>query len=284
VKLDAAHRAALLLAVDRYLEADNRRMMEAAKARKLGLLDATDPAWVAEIGVAIRAEGREFLRELRSLEEVWPPERKPGRLREAVPPPDWGPIWDRVWLRYRARHLEIFRRRGHQAIELGTASALAELGVGAALNLPNPRAVEWLRQHGAELVTKIGETTRARIREVLVRALDSGLSYQKSATAIRTLYSSMSGYRAKMIAVTENAFAYEHGNRLAADQLRHSGVPMEKFWLTVGDDRVDPPLCEENELEGWIPLSEHFQSGDEQPPAHPNCRCTALYRQAGTRG
>jgi len=42
-----------------------------------------------------------------------------------------------------------------------------------------------------------------------------------------------------------------------------------KEWVAT-----DPcPICEENEVEGVVPIDHIFSSGDARPPAHPNCRC-----------
>src|SRR5208282_2235305 len=45
-----------------------------------------------------------------------------------------------------------------------------------------------------------------------------------------------------------------------------------KRWVTVGDDAVEE-ICLANEDQGVIDLDEDFDSGDDAPPAHPNCRC-----------
>jgi hypothetical protein len=31
---------------------------------------------------------------------------------------------------------------------------------------------------------------------------------------------------------------------------------------------------------GWIPADAAFDSGDDEPPAHPNCDCSIDYREA----
>ena len=43
-------------------------------------------------------------------------------------------------------------------------------------------------------------------------------------------------------------------------------------WLSL-----DPcEVCSENSDAGPIAMGEEFPSGDTEPPAHPNCRCTVL--------
>ncbi len=84
--------------------------------------------------------------------------------------------------------------------------------------------------------------------------------------------------RAQLIAVTESGAAYEQGNRALVDQLAAAGLQMEKSWLDVGDSRVSDG-CQTNAAADWIPVEDTFPAGADQPPLHPACRCTALYRR-----
>ena len=85
--------------------------------------------------------------------------------------------------------------------------------------------------------------------------------------------------RAELIAVTETGNAYEKAAMLQAEALQQAGLPMEKSWNTVGDDRVSDG-CQENEDAGWIPIDEPFPSGDMQPLRFPGCRCNLQTRFA----
>lgn len=49
----------------------------------------------------------------------------------------------------------------------------------------------------------------------------------------------------------------------------------EKLWLTDGHPCE---VCEENSIAGWIPVDRSFPSGDWEPLAHPNCRCSLEVR------
>lgn len=46
-----------------------------------------------------------------------------------------------------------------------------------------------------------------------------------------------------------------------------------KSWMTAGDDRVCPLICEPNGIDGPIPVAALFTSGVDAPPGHPRCRC-----------
>jgi hypothetical protein len=63
---------------------------------------------------------------------------------------------------------------------------------------------------------------------------------------------------------------------LAAGTIAEIDVALyEKRWVTDGNPC---DICENNALAGWIPVDEEFASGDDEPEAHPNCRCGVIYR------
>lgn len=50
----------------------------------------------------------------------------------------------------------------------------------------------------------------------------------------------------------------------------------EKLWLTDGHPCE---VCELNSIAGWIPIDRAFPSGDWEPRAHPNCKCSLETRR-----
>lgn len=72
-----------------------------------------------------------------------------------------------------------------------------------------------------------------------------------------------------MIARTEPTFAESAGSLLGYAE---SGAVDGKGWS------VEDPceVCQGNADDDIIPLDEEFSSGDQAPPAHPNCKC-AVY-------
>lgn len=66
---------------------------------------------------------------------------------------------------------------------------------------------------------------------------------------------------------------------VAAGQTSSIGVSLnQKLWVTSDDPC---PTCEDNADQGWIDADETFDSGDDEPPAHPNCECTLDTRATG---
>ena len=95
-------------------------------------------------------------------------------------------------------------------------------------------------------------------------------------------------YRANMIAETEMAFAYQHGEYEAVKMAQAQGLMgvVEKVWSTAYDDGVCD-IC--NGMEGQtIGIDDDFnfklnkllfQGQRLTPPAHPQCRCAVEYRE-----
>lgn len=176
------------------------------------------------------------------------------------------------------------------AMLAGMSAAVGDLGgIGIAFDLHNPRAVAYLREYGAARVTQISSATRQEMQTLIANMVDDGSSYDQIAREIKRRWQEMSigkpqqhiASRAHLIAVTEAGNAYEHGNLVVVQDMSGIGIQMEKFWQTVGDDRVSDG-CAQNEGVGWIPVDEAFPSGDDSPLRFPGCRCTALYRRAGS--
>lgn len=114
----------------------------------------------------------------------------------------------------------------------------------------------------------ITDSTRDFLRDAVSDAITGGWSNQQLASAIGESYG-FSKDRAMMIARTETSMA---ANRGALEGYKASGTVELVTWLTAGDDLVEED-CLDNEAAGAIPIGEAFPSGDDAPPAHPNCRC-----------
>jgi hypothetical protein len=84
-----------------------------------------------------------------------------------------------------------------------------------------------------------------------------------------------SSERATMIAEYEVSTAFHDGMKAMADLWRGGNGPTEKAWQTEDDPC---PECADNADDGFIDSEAPFDSGDFEPPAHPNCRCSLEYR------
>lgn len=177
-------------------------------------------------------------------------------------------------------------RAAGEAWLIGAEDMARRLNIDITFNLDDPAARAYIRRVGADLVTRVDDTTRTRLRGLIVDGTNNGWNYNQIAQSIIGQFGEMAvgkpqqhiDSRAHLIAVTELGNAFEDGSLGAARQMEAMGLEMEKKWLTVGDTRVSDG-CRDNQAEGWIPLNQQFRSGHDRPLRFPGCRCTALYQQ-----
>lgn len=171
----------------------------------------------------------------------------------------------------------------------GAIEALVQIGMNNApsvmLDLVNEEAVQWASERAAEMVGMklvngklvpnpnaqwvITDKQREDTADMVVRALEQGWSNDRLASELSDA-AAFGPERAEMIARTETAQADVQGNMAA---YRNSSLVTGKAWI-LGDEAC--AICETNAAQGVIGLNDVFLSGDDGPPAHPNCRCDVL--------
>jgi len=167
-------------------------------------------------------------------------------------------------------------------------AAMAALGAEKdAFDVADAYGIDYAQRRGAELVGRrkladgtvidnpspvfaITETTRDMVRAKLVEALENGWSVSDLRTAIMEDVFGLA--RALMIARTETVTAHNAGQIAGA---REMGVAF-KAWFDAGDE-AECEECPGNADEGIIAMDETFKTGDDCPPAHPNCRCSLVF-------
>lgn len=177
-------------------------------------------------------------------------------------------------------------RAAGEAWLIGAQEMARRLNLDITFSLDDPAAREYIRSVGADLVSRVDDTTRARLRGLIDAGTSNGWNYNQIAQAIIGEFGEMAvgrpqqhiDSRAHLIAVTELGNAFEDGSLAAARRMAAMGLEMEKKWLTVGDNRVSEG-CQVNQNAGWIPLDQPFPSGHDRPLRFPGCRCTALYQR-----
>jgi SPP1 gp7 family putative phage head morphogenesis protein len=173
-------------------------------------------------------------------------------------------------------------------------------------DVANPMAVDWANKHAAQLVTDVTERARASIRRVVADGIANGVTPRDTAKIIRAtiglterdagavmaehltlLAKNVSAdiaadkaerYAAKLIrsramtiARTETMRASNEGQKQLWNQAREKGLlsgKEKKVW--IASDPCDDCEAVDGEIVG---IDEDFSVGDE-PPLHPNCRCT----------
>lgn len=179
-------------------------------------------------------------------------------------------------------------------IDVSTDAAILAIAQFGGTNHPDiidhidERSVAWAGERAAELIgmrynadgnlvqsanaeMRIDESTRNMVRESIAEGLAMGDRIDEIATDLGDLYA-FSEDRASLIANTEVRRAQSEGSlmgyRTASKDLN---IPMLKEWLTAEDPCEE--ICLPNKEQGPIPLDDVFESGDDAPPGHPNCRC-----------
>jgi SPP1 gp7 family putative phage head morphogenesis protein len=194
----------------------------------------------------------------------------------ATPPPFEGDEFlDTLINAFRADLL--YRLNGHLAtIYLSGSAQMISWGKTKLLGLPKlfegpsmKDAVDFAREHCAQMVTKMDEETKTRLAKVISDGIDNKRGVEGIARDLRKEFTDMSKYRSELISQNETADALQQAFMDRAD-----GMGIEaKEWITTGDERVCE-ICDGNAADGIIPLHQPFSSGDMRPPGHPgNCRC-----------
>ncbi len=232
-----------------------------------------------------RKQGREFLSRLYAVRGQWP------MVEDAVPrAPKWEPAFDEA----AEETLEAFERPLNAAVTAalyaGSKASLATAEMNIAFDLKNPRAVAYLKDHGAELVSKVNDVSKEQIRSIIAQGMEGGWSYNQTAKELTAKFEQFAvgsplqhiDSRAHLIAVTEASHAYEHGNKEGVQSMVDAGLDMEKAWIAEEDERTCE-TCSDNATAGWVAYDEPFPGGeDTAEDSHPGCRCATEYRRAGS--
>lgn len=158
------------------------------------------------------------------------------------------------------------------ALEVAGNIALTELEVTVAFDVLNPRVVDWLREHAAEAVTGIGDTTKEALKRTLTEGIENGESIAKLTKRVQAEYKhlELEGYRAKRIALYETKSATNRGNY---EGMRQSGLTGKKGIL-LGPKPCE--ICLRYEGMGLIDLNDTWE-GFDSPPFHIGGQCDIYF-------
>lgn len=165
---------------------------------------------------------------------------------------------------------------------VGVARGIVEgLGLSLDWTLPFTQAADWAREYSAELVTKVTETTKERIRAVVANWIEApDMTLPDLWRQIQADHG-FSRYRAELIAQTETTRAYAEGEMVAAREMEREGfLAYIKEWQTVAIFGEGPGtvchICEPLHLKRVKGSDGLFDTDVGKllgPPAHPGCRC-----------
>ncbi len=154
-------------------------------------------------------------------------------------------------------------------MEQSGKDALAEVNSDVQFDLQNPRALDFLNEHALENTNSYSDTMKEDIALEVQQGVEEGQSVDGITATLGSFFDEQSDYRAERLARTETIDAYAQGN---LEGYRQSGVVTGKEWLFDAGNCVSG-VCPDNVDDGVIGLDDTFSSGDDAPPAHPNCEC-----------
>jgi hypothetical protein len=170
-----------------------------------------------------------------------------------------------------------------QAAKSGINLFDSTVGLSMDYTMTNIEAARWAREYSYNLISGeinpltgrgiggIDKVTRDATAKAIAAFVETPGMTMKDLIDILPF----SEERAFRIAVTETTRAYAEGQRMAGQEMRdkYPDVRVVKTWFTNNDDIVaECEICYPmNEEE--VDFDEPFSSGDDAPPAHPNCRC-----------
>lgn len=125
----------------------------------------------------------------------------------------------------------------------------------------------------------ITSSTRDMIHDAVTQSFVQGYGIAELQTVLQES-AAFSESRARMVARTESLRAANDGVKSSLKRAQAAGVNLKKTWLAAADSCDD---CIDNEDDGPIDMDDTFTTGDDSPPAHPNCRCS-LSAEVGESG
>jgi len=171
-------------------------------------------------------------------------------------------------------------------------SILSTMDIETSFDKYDADAYTALEQTAAERVTGINDTTRGRIKEIIMQGYEERKTYSQIARDIKNEFNEFAApapqrhvrNRAEVVAVTELRDAHETSQRNMVQTFADRGYEMEKSAMVTKDERLCP-ICRANAEAGWIPFNALFPDGNIQAPFHPVCRCRTIHRvKPGTMG
>jgi hypothetical protein len=127
-------------------------------------------------------------------------------------------------------------------------------------------AASWASEHVDSMIQGLDDTSLKLVADAVSTGITDQLGVAGTARLINQTVGLWDKSRAATIASTEmnSAMSWAFLRKLERNNVEY------KQWI-LGPNPCE--TCEENAAEGPIPVDEDFPSGDDAPPAHPNCVC-----------
>lgn len=138
-----------------------------------------------------------------------------------------------------------------------------------------PDVDDEIKRQIRKFATSMLSTEQDKMAEIIAQGLKEGKSIPEIRRAMSAEFDNLTRVQSERITRTEVLKANNFG---AVDAWEQSGLVEGKQWLTAEDDRVDPECARYNGK--IIGLKDYYTKTEydtvDEPPLHPNCRCTVL--------
>lgn len=169
-------------------------------------------------------------------------------------------FWDEEAAAFWSALLGLFVDTLMDGIRGGVDILPSEFSLLVDFDLVNENAVRMARDYRYEWVSKITDTTRTQVQDLVSGWIRSGAPLKDLEAQLSPIFGKV---RAEMIAATEVTRVFAMANEAA---WKSTGFISSYKWMTAQDDRVCP-ICSPRAMKEY-----KFDSG-EHPPAHVRCRC-----------
>jgi len=146
----------------------------------------------------------------------------------------------------------------------------------AALDSPDPYALahmqEFMGKYETPYFKSWSDREKAKIFQIIDEEAARGYNWQTVSRRLKKYFQTRDSYYWKMVARTEGTRIFIEAGTEAAKELG----AIEKRWI-FQDDGLNCEHCAEAFLEGWIPIDDIPQAG-QNIPLHPHCRCYYEFR------
>jgi len=187
------------------------------------------------------------------------------------------------------------------------------VGIGVKFDLLNPETLAWLEKYCGDEIQYIDETTRATIKQIVIRGQTEGLTpkaqaklikdhiglHPRQLRALETFEEGLEGMeetarvkavekyrkrllrqRAMTISLTEGHRAANEGYRAANRDAVKRGIldpdEWEREWLGTPDSRMCSICAGIVGARADLPSGDFDRGGGRGPPRHPRCRCCEI--------
>lgn len=157
---------------------------------------------------------------------------------------------------------------GDTVDSIGTLS-LGTFSPGSEFDATTSNVSDYLTNRSVTIAALVNDTTASDVRSILDEMQAEGASISEMAGAIEGYFTDQGSMRAERVARTEIIGA---ANWAATEGARQSGLVQAKTWLAASDAEPDCAA-----LSGTTVALDDGFGGVDQPPLHPNCRCTLTF-------